>query len=69
MELYLLEDRNVEFGNTDGPNYLTAKGTWEIFPGSNDFKMTIIRTYETGQPSTDIGEYKYESKFISLFLL
>ena len=60
-ELFLTEDRNVVFGDTDGPNYISALGSWEVNNG-NDFAMLITRKYETGQKNSEMGEYTYESK-------
>lgn len=65
-ELFLAEDRRVEFGDTDGPRYIEAVGTWEVPVGTNDFSMRITRTYITGQDNSAMGEYKYESKFVIL---
>lgn len=61
--MFLTEDRRVEFGDTDGPNYVAAVGTWEVPYGTNDFSMKITRTYRTGQDNTEMGEYTYDSEF------
>jgi len=36
-ELYLRGDGVVEFGETDGPKYLVAAGTWSVPYGTNDY--------------------------------
>ena len=59
-ELFLKEDRSIEFGQTDGPIWDDITGSWEVAPGTNDFKMSITKTYSTGQENTDMGEFSFE---------
>lgn len=50
----------MEFGDTDGPLWTAAVGTWDITPGTNDFEMTITRTFETGSSGREMGEFTYD---------
>jgi len=59
-ELFLKADRTVIFGNTDGPQYLVASGSWEVEPNTNNFKMTLTRRFSTGQSNTDMGEFNFD---------
>ena len=36
-ELFLREDGVVDFGETDGPKYIAAAGTWSVPAGTNDY--------------------------------
>lgn len=36
-ELFLRADGVIEFGDTDGPKYLAAAGTWSVPQGTNDY--------------------------------
>lgn len=58
-ELFLKEDRFIEFGQTDGPLPLESFGYWDVKPGTNDFTMTIKRLYGSGSDGSDIGEFQY----------
>ena len=53
-ELYLRGDGGVEFGDTDGPQYDAAAGSWSVPYGTNDFSMTIKRTFTSGRKGTDM---------------
>lgn len=58
-EIFFAEDNTVTVGDTDGPLFSDASGTWE--EGTNgSFKMTLKRTYESGTHSSDIGEFKFD---------
>lgn len=59
-ELFLKEDRTIEFGDTDGPMWKEAVGVWQVVPGTDDFSMRISRTFSSGQPNTDMGEFMFE---------
>ena len=61
-ELFLKEDRTIEFGQTDGPIWDDVTGSWEVAPGTNDFKMVIKKKFGTGRESTDMGEFSFESE-------
>ena len=61
-ELFLNAKGGVEFGDTDGPRFVTAEGHWLVAPGTNDFTMHIRRTFKTGQDNTDMGEFTFESE-------
>ena len=36
-ELFLRADGVVEFGDTDGPQFIAAAGTWSVPLGTNDY--------------------------------
>lgn len=36
-ELFLRDDGVVDFGDTDGPRWLAAAGTWSVPPGTDDY--------------------------------
>jgi hypothetical protein len=59
-ELFLKEDGTVLIGDTDGPLWTSAVGEWAIASGTNDFVMTITKTYGAGQDNSDMGEFEYE---------
>lgn len=59
-ELFLKEDGTVLVGDTDGPLWTDAKGEWMIAPGTNDFVMTITRTFGAGQENSPMGEFEYQ---------
>eukprot|EP00547_Thalassionema_nitzschioides_P005986 CAMPEP_0194204162 /NCGR_PEP_ID=MMETSP0156-20130528/3770_1 /TAXON_ID=33649 /ORGANISM="Thalassionema nitzschioides, Strain L26-B" /LENGTH=123 /DNA_ID=CAMNT_0038930113 /DNA_START=196 /DNA_END=567 /DNA_ORIENTATION=- len=59
-EVFLKADRTVVFGDTDGPTYVVASGTWNVEPNTNNFKMTLTRRYSTGQSNTDMGEFNFD---------
>ena len=59
-ELFLKADRSIEFGETDGPIWKAAVGTWNVKPGTNDFSMMITRTFETGSSGREMGEFTYD---------
>jgi hypothetical protein len=59
-ELFLKEDGTVLIGDTDGPLWTSAVGEWVIAPGSNDFVMTITKSFQAGQDNSDMGEFEYE---------
>ena len=59
-ELFLTADGVVEFGETDGPVWTSAVGSWSVAPGTDDFVMPIVRTYKTGQSNTDMGEFSFD---------
>ena len=63
-ELWLNADGNVEFGDTDGPIFNQAVGSWEVAPGTNDFTMHISRSFTTGNDNTDMGSFDFESKCV-----
>ena len=53
-------DRTIEFGETDGPLWAAAVGTWDVKPNTNDYSMTITRTFETGSKGREMGEFAYD---------
>lgn len=59
-ELFLRADGVVEFGDTDGPKYLAAAGTWSVPPGTNDYNMVITRVFSAGREESDMGEFTFE---------
>jgi hypothetical protein len=59
-ELFLKIDGTVEFGDTDGPRWISARGEWSVTPGTDDFTMKITRQFKAGVDNTDMGEFDYE---------
>lgn len=59
-EVYLMKDRQVDFGQTDGPVPDTVEGTWHVEPGTDDFKMTIRRVFGSGKRGSDMGEFQFD---------
>jgi hypothetical protein len=59
-EVYLLSDRTVDFGKTDGPVPESVEGVWDIVPGTDDFIMTIRKCFSTGKSGSDMGEFAFE---------
>eukprot|EP00980_Cylindrotheca_fusiformis_P015298 scaffold4266_cov83-Cylindrotheca_fusiformis.AAC.3 len=59
-EVYLMKDRQVDFGKTDGPVPDSVEGTWHVEPGTDDFKMTIRRVFGSGNRGSDMGEFQFE---------
>ena len=57
-ELFLKENGVVELGDTDGPLYTIAKGSWEMI--NNQFAMSITKTYQTGNENKDVGVFTFE---------
>jgi hypothetical protein len=58
-ELYLNTDRSIRFGETDGPLPTEVKGSWQVTPATDDFSMTISRTFGSGREGTDMGEFAF----------
>jgi hypothetical protein len=40
--------------------WTSAVGEWAIAPGTNDFVMSITKTFDAGQDNSDMGEFQYE---------
>lgn len=59
-EVYLMADRQVDFGKTDGPVPDYVEGTWRVEPGTDDFTMQIRRVFGTGKKGSDMGEFSFE---------
>ena len=59
-ELFLREDRVVEFGQTDGPQWTAAAGTWQVEPNTDNFTMMISRRFEGGVENSDMGEFGFD---------
>lgn len=57
-ELFLKEDGTVDIGETDGPLFTKAVGSWEI--KENSFAMTITKTFKTGNEKNDMGEFSFD---------
>ena len=60
-ELYLMADRRVEFGDTDGPMTIESVGTWQVQPNTDNFSMLITRKFSGGKEGTDMGEFTFET--------
>jgi len=61
-DVFLNSDRTVTVGETDGPVYLSASGTWSQDPSDGSFRMVLSRTYEAGREPhqfTDMGEFDF----------
>ena len=58
-ELLFNSDNSVEFGDTDGPLPIEARGRWKL--RDRDFAMIIERTFTTGQDGTDMGTFQYKT--------
>ncbi len=69
-EVLLNADLSVSIGETDGPRYTAARGTWEEGyhyshrTAERLFSMTLTKRFVTGtdrgQDTNDIGEFEYE---------
>ena len=72
-ELFLNRDRTVTVGETNGPVFVSATGTWEQqqptsspsdeFSDGTSFKMVLKRTYRAGKEKTAptaMGEFQFE---------
>jgi hypothetical protein len=59
-ELFLNTDRTITFGESNGPLAASAVGEWQVTPGTNDFTMTIMRSFNSGQSNTDMGEFDFK---------
>jgi hypothetical protein len=61
----LRADGVIEFGDTDGPVFTAAEGRWTVPDGTNDYSMTITRTFQAGKPEGgDMGEFSFDRKKI-----
>uniref|UniRef100_A0A7S2RNG6 Jacalin-type lectin domain-containing protein n=1 Tax=Eucampia antarctica TaxID=49252 RepID=A0A7S2RNG6_9STRA len=58
-EVFLSKDNTVAVGETNGPLFVDAAGTWEESTNGS-FKMTVTRKYGSGQPGTDMGEFSFD---------
>ena len=58
-EVFLANDNTVSLGKTDGPLFTASGGSWEQ-DLNGSFKMTVKRTYESGSPGGDIGEFNFD---------
>jgi len=58
-ELFLRADGGIEFGDTDGPRPASIEGSWSVPDGTNDYSMTITRTFGAGNDHTDVGEFAF----------
>mmetsp|Transcript_5905 Transcript_5905/g.7460 ORF Transcript_5905/g.7460 Transcript_5905/m.7460 type:complete len:202 (-) Transcript_5905:304-909(-) len=59
-EVLLRADRNIQFGDTDGPIPADVIGKWEVDEGTDNYRMAIRRKFVTGQDNTDMGEFTFE---------
>jgi hypothetical protein len=64
-DIFLNSDNTISVGQTNGPLFLSGKGTWRAYPeidGKTLFEMIMTRRYQTGKEGTqktDIGEFEY----------
>jgi hypothetical protein len=66
-DIYLNADNTITVGTTNGPLFLSGKGTWSTSSsdGKTLFEMIMTRRYQTGKEGkqkTDIGEFEYDVK-------
>lgn len=59
-ELFLNTDRTITFGESNGPLAAASVGEWQVKTGTNDFTMKIVRSFNSGQSNTDMGEFNFE---------
>jgi hypothetical protein len=62
-EVLLNADASVSLLQTDGPLYKKASGSWKFLPNGM-FEMTLIRSFEGGQPSkepTKLGLFQFST--------
>jgi len=59
-EIFLHEDRSIQFGDSDGPVFEGAAGRWDMEPGTEDFIMCVQRRYGGGRDGTDMGEFAFD---------
>jgi hypothetical protein len=61
-EIFLNPDGSVQAGITDGPVYSDFTGEWSVNE-KDDFKMTLVRKYDTGTKNkknpTGMGEFTF----------
>eukprot|EP00522_Entomoneis_paludosa_P009418 CAMPEP_0172441968 /NCGR_PEP_ID=MMETSP1065-20121228/2464_1 /TAXON_ID=265537 /ORGANISM="Amphiprora paludosa, Strain CCMP125" /LENGTH=349 /DNA_ID=CAMNT_0013191607 /DNA_START=45 /DNA_END=1094 /DNA_ORIENTATION=- len=60
-ELFLLPNRVIDFGETDGPMPIATSGTWDVQPGTDNYSMLITRKFASGKEGTDMGEFEFET--------
>jgi hypothetical protein len=58
-EILLNADLSVAVGETDGPLFTHARGTWSQ-DKDGSFVMKIARIYKAGREKTDMGEFEFE---------
>jgi hypothetical protein len=59
-ELFLRADGVIEFGDTDGPKPVAVKGHWYLPNETNEYYMTIQRTFSAGKSGTDVGDFHFD---------
>jgi hypothetical protein len=64
-DIYLNSDNTITVGTTNGPLFVSGKGTWSTSSsdGKALFEMIMTRRYQTGNEGkhkTDIGEFEYD---------
>jgi hypothetical protein len=61
-EVLLKADQTIHVGETDGPLFKTASGTW-LQDEHGRFEMSLSRRYDAGhekRKTTDVGEFDFE---------
>jgi hypothetical protein len=64
-EVFLTADGGVSVGETDGPLFVGAKGSWS--QQGETFRMSLTRTYDAGAEKTnptDVGEFTFDTERI-----
>lgn len=60
-EVFLNADQTVDIGETDGPLFIGAEGTWK--QNDNEFEMVLTRRFQAGREGrvfTDMGEFEFD---------
>jgi hypothetical protein len=60
-EVFLNVDQTVAVGETDGPLFITAEGTWK--QNDDEFEMVLTRRFQAGKEvrlPTDMGEFEFD---------
>jgi hypothetical protein len=62
-EIVLHSDHTITIGQSDGPLFQQAVGSWsfdqESFPSDVAFAMKLQRTYKAGYKGSDMGEFSF----------
>lgn len=56
-EILFKSDYSIQFGDTDGPLPVSARGRWNL--KGTEFAMILERTFATGQKGTAMGPFQY----------
>jgi hypothetical protein len=62
-EVFFARDNTVVLGESDGPTFTSATGTWNLDQQQGKFSMVLERTYEAGRTPvtfTDLGVFDFK---------